>query len=133
MQSLWNLLSFKRVLLLTQHGQDPFGQLDDSYKEELDITQQQLRDQICPIRQIFSTEHLFHLLNLLYKLIVFKLMNSSTVQELDNMEMCMADVLQEMIEQEDLQIKRINSEYNFKSLKLKNVYQLWKFFVSLYS
>ena len=32
MQSLWNLLSLKRLILLTEHGQDGFDKIDDQYK-----------------------------------------------------------------------------------------------------
>ena len=32
MQSLWNLLSLKRLILLTEHGQDGFDKIDVQYK-----------------------------------------------------------------------------------------------------
>ena len=36
MQSLLNLLNLKRVILLTEHGQDAFDRLSDQYKVSLE-------------------------------------------------------------------------------------------------
>ena len=50
MKSLWNLLSFRRILLLTNHGQDAIDKLDVRFKEKIQITEddndKQLKEQI---------------------------------------------------------------------------------------
>jgi hypothetical protein len=33
LESLWNLLNLRKSILLTEHGQVPFDQLDEEYKE----------------------------------------------------------------------------------------------------
>jgi hypothetical protein len=35
LQSLWNLLNFRKAMLLTEHGQDPFDQLHANFKEPI--------------------------------------------------------------------------------------------------
>ena len=37
LKSLWDLLGLRRAILLTQYRQDPFDQLDDKYKEHIEL------------------------------------------------------------------------------------------------
>ena len=127
LKSLWNLLSFQRVLLLTEHGQDPFSQLSDEFKSEI-----QLEDTTTPLENIVfessrskNPANLFHLLNMVYKLIIYKLVLNE--QSLEYVEYGIEDLLSEYAE-DDVDLTVIN----LKFLKVKNVFQLWKLLVEMY-
>ena len=49
--SLWNLLNFKKAVLLTEHGQDPFDELHESFKESLQ--QYDIKNLINKLLQVF--------------------------------------------------------------------------------
>lgn len=104
-ESLWNLLSLRRVVLLTEHGQDPFSRLPDQYRTPIEIdsnssttsssstsdsdsetassTRKEDDQDRCAIDHIRkhkrypNTENLFNLLDFLYKFITYKLVPTS--------------------------------------------------------
>ncbi len=144
LKSVWNLLSLRRVLLLTHHGQDAFTQLDDLFKAEIgqetkNDNQTQLLDKICLSKRTINLMNLFRLLNLFYYLIVFKLMSLNENQILNDesyAELNISDALNELIFENEYSKDHEEpvslNEYTFKDLKLKNIHHLWKLLVSLY-
>ena len=111
LQSTWNLLSLKRVLLLTEHGQDPFDQLSATFKADLDMDEfiarlkenevdlpiikdnkqakvaknheTILMDFITQGRRHFNKIQLFNILALFYHYITYKLINEKPSEESD--------------------------------------------------
>ena len=148
LKSLWNLLSFRRVLLLTHHGQDAIDKLDDKFKEPIKIDSttedKDLKELILAGKGCVNSINLFNVLNLLYKLIVYKLIPETETTNTDNetdqvnsSEIEIIDLIQELFEQtksdtknEDEQIHL--SEFHIKGLKAKNIYHVWKLFVGFY-
>jgi len=128
LRSLWNLLSFQRVLLLTEHGQDPFNHLSEEFKLEI-----QFEDTTtCLEKIVFQSNrgknptNLFHLLNMVYKLIIYKL--SSNEQSLEYVEYGIEELLNDDSEVEVFDLRWID----LNSVKVKNVFQLWKLLVEIY-
>lgn len=146
LKSLWNLLSFRRVLLLTYHGQDAIDQLDEKYKENIKLDRanddKEIKNIILSGKQCVSIINLFNILLNLYKFIVYKLtsstLNRSNQEEEEekfNIEMEINDLLSllETYSQDEEHEASVNlNEYNLKSIKLKNIYHVWKLFVSIY-
>ena len=133
LKSLWNLLSFQRVLLLTEHGQDPFGQLADDFKSEIELkNDENLVDIICLSGRVKNLTNLFHVLNMIYKLIVFKLTLGE--QNVEYLEFGIEDFLGSLVEEIAFDnFKQVDlTGFNLKDVKVKNVFQLWKVFVELY-
>ncbi len=105
LESLWNLLSLRRVMLLTEHGQDPFDQMNDNYKQsahkdsidksddadddevlvkkhaELETN---LAAHICRGKKFIKASSIFNIIDIFYKFIVYKLIPST--MSLDNQE-----------------------------------------------
>jgi hypothetical protein len=127
LRSLWNLLSFQRVLLLTEHGQDPFSQLSEEFKSEIerDETAATLEDAVFESNRGKNLVNLFHLLNTVYKLIISKL--TLNEQSLEYVEYGIEDMLGEYVE-DGVDLTGVNLE----SIKVKNVFHLWKMLVDLY-
>lgn len=133
LKSLWNLLSFQRVLLLTQHGQDPFSQLDEKFKSNIELDDEPiLMDRICAVSRTKNLTNLFHILNLVYKLIAFKL--TLEADTLDYLEMEISDVLETLTEEfcGSIEDKIDLSGFNLEQVKVKNVFHLWKVISKLY-
>lgn len=112
LQSIWNLLSLKRVVLLTEHGQDPFDQLSQTFKADLDMKEfidQLVKNEVdLPIlkelkqsrsgvknpeailvdfitqgRRHFNKIQLFNILALFYQYITYQLINAKQTDDSD--------------------------------------------------
>ena len=141
LKSLWNLLSLRRVLLLTQYGQDAIDQLNEKFKEPnndyLDLAK--LPDYILSGKKNVNLINHFNILNILYKLIVYKIIpEDSIISETESFEN-MDTEIKDLIEELDAETNDENSEekidltsYNLKGLKIKNIWNLWKVLVSIY-
>lgn len=140
LKSLWNLLTFRRVVLLTHHGQDAFDQLGDGFKQIItfDEDDNKLKEYILRGKRCADTKNLLHILNIIYKLIVYKFIPSSSAitdeNELsDDIEI--SDLILELAEQindSDLDKQFDISEFNLSGFKVKNAYHVWKLFVKIY-
>ncbi len=133
---MWNLLSFKRAALLTQHGQDPFSQLNEQYKEPISLESGNQYQVLCPDQSI-SAAHLFHMLNLIYRIITFKLtvIVQGEAKEDFSPEMNIAEVIETLVEEgsyNDLEEKIDLSRFCLKDIRLKNIFQLWKLLIDAY-
>lgn len=141
MKSLWNLLSLRRVLLLTQHGQDAIDQLNEKFKEpnnnDYDLATLQ-KDILSGKKSVNLINH-FNILSILYKLIVYKIIPEDSIisdtESFENMDTEIKDLIEEL----DAETNNENSEekidlsgYNLKGFKIKNVWNLWKVLVSIY-
>lgn len=101
LESLWNILNLRRVILLTEHKQDPFDELEHLYRENIPIDliqgeisnyssdyssdasedEQKRLDRIeCNImdyikrkKKYMKLKDVLSILNLVYKLIIYKL------------------------------------------------------------
>ena len=69
LKSLWNLLNMRKAILLTEHGQDPFDELSDDYKEQM--------DDLSKKSSYLKEEYVFNILEIVYKLIYNQLISSS--------------------------------------------------------
>ena len=144
LHSLWNLLSLRRVVLLSEHGQDPFDQLNDAFKVNLtnqgseEDSDEFFMSQISKGKRFVNLTNLFSLLNVVYKFIVFKLVFIAENEEADLAEMSMSDVLTEILDEpifgKTSDDERIDlNEYNFADIKVKHVAHLWKLLVKIFS
>ncbi len=175
MQSLWNLLSLKRLILLTEHGQDGFDKIDGQYKvmienqteDEVSLDQENdaseanstlydknnenssnskslsnfelaLIEKICKEKKFINLTNLFNFINLLYKLIVFKLMHQNKNDENVLWEVSLKEILVGLIEEWNLDMSSKSEEaidleeFDLSDFKLKNVMHLWKLVVNIY-
>ncbi len=132
LKSLWNLLNMRKAILLTEHGQDPFDELSDEYKEQM--------DDLSKKSSYLKEEYVFNILEIVYKLIYNQLISSSNNnQDNDETEMSneidLEDILTEMANEENnsnsfkIDFKKLNLE----NIKLKHTYQFWKYLVGIYS
>ncbi len=141
MKSLWNLLSLRRVLLLTQHGQDAIDQLNEKFKEpnNNDYDLATLQEDILSGKKSVNLINHFNILSILYKLIVYKIIPEDSIisdtESFENMDTEIKDLIEEL----DAETNNENSEekidlsgYNLKGFKIKNVWNLWKVLVSIY-
>ncbi len=139
LKSLWNLLSFKRAALLTQHGQDPFPQLNEHYKEPISLEPGDQYQVLCPDQSI-SAAHLFHMLNLVYRIITFKLTvivqgEAKEDQGEAKEELNIVEVIETLVEEgnyNDLEEKIDMTRFCLKDIRLKNIFQLWKSLLNAY-
>ena len=135
LESFWNLLNFRRVFLMTIHDQDAFENLEDKYRVTLDGDYKTLKAKLCRQKQFVNTVNLFYLLNIIYKLIVYKLACSNgTDNEIAFEELNFFDFLSEVIDEngDNKENKVQLKEYDFEGLKLGNVNHIWKLLVSIY-
>jgi hypothetical protein len=175
LQSLWNLLSLKRLILLTEHGQDGFDKIDGQYKvmienqteDEVSLDQENdaseanstlydknnenssnskslsnfelaLIEKICKEKKFINLTNLFNFINLLYKLIVFKLMHQNKNDENVLWEVSLKEILVGLIEEWNLDMSSKSEEaidleeFDLSDFKLKNVMHLWKLVVNIY-
>jgi hypothetical protein len=141
LKSLWNLLSLRRVLLLTQHGQDAIDQLNEKFKEpnNNDYDLATLQEDILSGKKSVNLINHFNILSILYKLIVYKIIPEDSIisdtESFENMDTEIKDLIEEL----DAETNNENSEekidlsgYNLKGFKIKNVWNLWKVLVSIY-
>ena len=157
LESLWQLLNLRKALLLTQHGQDSFDQLNIIFKEPIQaagapttanifdnkLTSEEndiMRD-ICKNKEYLKKQNLFNALSLLHKLIVNKLMTIINVNDDENTmnpTMSLEDILSEMSSDEtsNLQAKSNDQvyldEFCLRGFQLRHVYHVWKLFVCIY-
>ncbi len=131
LQSLWNLLNLRKAILLTEHGQDPFDELDDSFKES--IKQDDINNLIS--KCYFKEEYIFNILELMYKLINQQLIasNQNEDDKISN-EINLEDILNELIDEENAHNDKVYfKKFNLEDIKLKHVYHMWKLLVGIYS
>ena len=104
MESLWSTLNLRKAVLLTEHGQDSFDQLDVTFKEpflideataadlaqinifsiKLTNDESNLMRSICRWRQYPKKKNVYNTLALLFKLIVNKLISIHDVLDDEN-------------------------------------------------
>ena len=150
LDSLWNLLSFRRFALLSQHGQDAFDQLGESFKTPIkyeDLTEckkenslnktkdRSLIDIICKGKRLVNQKNLYSLLNVIFKFIVYKLISLNEEDE-DYNELNLKDVIEEIIDEpiyNNSEDKVDLNEYNLNNVKVKNIEHIWKLLVNIYS
>ena len=159
LQSLLNLLSLKRVILLTEHGQDAFDRLSDQYKASLETetseselsmdSEQELastdeekakkvekiaKEKICKGKTSVNVTSLFNLLNQTYRFMLFKLISSNGGDDAAFNEVSIKDVLEEFIyETNTNQEESLDlKEFDLRGFKLKNIYHFWKLIVQIY-
>ncbi len=124
-------------MILTKHRQDPFNQLDDLYKQSIDSDNEQiLSNIICQSKKIPNLTNMFNTLDLIYKLIIYKLTIKNDDPDEIISEINIDDILIELMEDNesnDNQFTKIDlSCFNFKGIKVKNIFHLWKVFVQFY-
>ena len=151
MESLWQLLNLRKALLLTQHGQDSFDQLNIIFKEPIQaagapttanifdnkLTSEE-KDVICAIcknkEYPRKQNNLFNALSLVHKLIVNKLIPISDFNDVDdntmNPAMRLEDILAEMSDEGNDRI--FLNDFCLTIFRLKHVYHVWKLFVCIY-
>lgn len=158
LESLWNLLSLRRVILLTEHNQDPFDQLDETYRvqirlEDIDsqssnndeLTAKEIEqlviDHIKKKKNVPNLENLSNLLDFIYKFIIYKLIPLSTENNGDDDENQTFNGDHEIVyflNAESIEISSTRSiefnldEFNLENIRLKNVHQLWRCFVKIF-
>jgi len=153
LESLWNVLSLRRVILLTEHGQDPFDQLSESYRAAIqledigkssnDLTPQEIEKHVIEYiktnKRYPNLENLFNLLDFLYKFIVYKLIPSSQSSNADDdfQAYNKENEIKYFLSPDSIEILGSNlefelKEFNLENIRLKNIYQLWRCFVKLF-
>lgn len=150
LESLWNLLTLRRVMLLTEHGQDPFDQLDASYKQNIrepdtesdesnqHTVDQTLIDQICNGKRFVKPNTVFSWLDLLNKFIVYRLTSKQSAQDASrDPKLSLNDVIanDEFVDQIVARYgdQDINpNDFNFSTIQLQHIYHLWRLFNLIY-
>lgn len=149
MESLWNVLRLRQVTLLTEHRQDAFDQLDNSYRVlitvdqigvEIDTndaenmnaekTELLIADRIKMNKQP-SAENLYNLLDVLYKLIVYKLTNEGVVENLDPQHQIKYFLNPEYVEIPGVKLGLDFDAFNLDNVRLENVHHLWRLLVKI--
>ena len=152
LRSLWELLNFRRVVLLTEHGHDPFDQLSDAFKSTefarpgqtgSDDWEAWLTSELIGSRRSVNSSILFEHLSLIYHLIAYKLVGETLRQNdaeiHDSAQQNLKDVLIQYFE--DVKAMRPNDEasslntskLNYNAFKLAHVFAVWKALVRLYT
>ena len=158
LRSLWHLLNMRRAILLTQHGQDSFDQLNDDFKCDVDGSQfgstqgdaadleNKLTLHITRNRKHFGPSNLFKLLYILYQFITNKLIEESRQQskqfevEHSSSEFDLNDALCEFNDElSSEQTATAEAEmfdlgqYCFTGIQVKHIWFVWKLLVKIYS
>jgi hypothetical protein len=158
-------------MLFTEHGQDPFDQLDDKFKQNIEkslitdnpdqnesdeeqdnaLIDSKLLDYICNGKKFIKLNNLYNILDVIYKFITYRLIpmtiqvsdkNMSDENEVYDAEFSIEDLLMndEFIDHMiSISSSKTNIDdridlnlFNFRMIKLKHIYHLWKLFVQLY-
>lgn len=154
-------MNLRRVILLTEHNQDPFDQLDEIYRVQIrleDITDSQqsnndeltakeieqlVIDHIKKKKNVPNLENLSNLLDFIYKFIVYKLIRSPSSTENngddgENQTFNGEHEIVHFLNAESMEISSTRSiefnldEFNLEKIRLKNVHQLWQCFVKIF-
>ena len=111
--------------------------IDENSDEILSNFDQTLMENICKGKNYINMINLFNFINLLYKLIVFKLQSSAN--EENNWNVNLKDMLIGLMEElNQSDANKLNEEavdleeFNITEFKLKNVYHLWQLIVNIY-
>lgn len=159
MESLWNLLNLRRAILLTEHGQDPFDQLDERYRVNIStaslitLKHKILRTNVDSLivekiknnRAYVDLSNLHNLIDFVYRFILLKLMsnendkresNSNDEENEMNSNIDIAHILSAYDDYSDefgaLSEFTIN-EFNVENIKLENIHHFWKLLIKIYS
>lgn len=155
LESLWNLLSLKHVLLLTEHGQDPFDRLQDDYRDFLDLNDfgiisegkeveeinKLIMERIRNGKKYLNVNNMHNLLDFLYKFIVYKLIPASEMQseargdedvQFDGSLLILHLLTPDAVEDLENHFELEFNDCNLDNFRLKHIYQLWKFLVKIY-
>lgn len=84
-----------------------------------------------------SASNLFHMLNMIYRIIQFKLTSVAQGEANENlsMELNMADVIETLMDEgsfNDLEGKIDLPRFCLEDIKLKNIFHLWKLLINIY-
>ena len=150
LRSLWELLNFRRVVLLTEHGHDPFDQLSDLFKstdygaapagpdQASDDVDNWLVNELSGSRRSINSSVLFDHLSLIYHLIANKLTRQEPAEAQDLAQQNLKDVL--MVYFEEVKAMRPNEDaslnttkLNSSTFKVAHVFGVWKALVRLYT
>ncbi|CAF0865868.1 unnamed protein product [Brachionus calyciflorus] len=160
LKSLWNILNLRRVILLTEHRQDPFDQLDENFKQSItrDIIEksdvdinvkpneddsQEEEDLENDLIEYISknkypkTENILNILEVLYRNIAYKLISDSKSQDNDDIildeNMPIEFIFSSDLDDDIFAKNDIDlNNINLKEIKLKNIFHLWKIFVKIF-
>jgi hypothetical protein len=115
-----------------------YDKSNDSSSKSLSHLDQILMEKICKEKKFINLTNLFNLINLLYKLIVFKLMQPNANDENALWEVSLKDILDELKDELNLDISSKSEEavdlndFDLGDFKLKNVIHFWKLVVNIY-
>ena len=115
-----------------------YDKSNDSSSKSLSHLDQILMEKICKEKKFINLTNLFNLINLLYKLIVFKLMQPNANDENALWEVSLKDILDELKDELNLDISSKSEEavdlndFDLADFKLKNVIHFWKLVVNIY-
>jgi hypothetical protein len=156
LESLWNILSLKRVVLLTQFGQDPFDEISDTYRVKISLNNDEnepiiydpddndhkindeiITRQILKGKKVANLSNLLNFLHYLYHLVNFKLTinNNNNSDDFNYNLIDVKDIIQQIVEEDDLKQSENTfsfDEYDLKDIKCQNICHLWNLMVTLY-
>ena len=95
-------------------------------------------EKICKEKKFINLTNLFNFINLLYKLIVFKLMHQNKNDENVLWEVSLKEILVGLMDEWNLDLSSKSEEavdleeFDLSDFKLKNVMHLWKLVVNIY-
>lgn len=147
LRSLWELLNFRRVVLLTEHGHDAFDQLADVFKATEfeagpDDWETWLVNELSGSRRSINSTILFEHLSLIYHLVSYKLIGDSSRQPTESQDLAQQNLKDVLVEYfEEVKAIRSNEEtnalnttkLNYGAFKLAHVFAVWKALVRLYT
>lgn len=156
LESLWNLLNLRRFFILTEHGQDPFDELDEIYRVKLEWIDMsaiscdnnemseedndlKLTELIRKNKRFVKMENLYNLLDFIYKFIIYELIPLQQNENIDGENQAINPEFDiEYILNPDL-LTKLNTilefdlnVFNLANIKLKNIFHLWMLFIKIY-